>query len=104
MAINGTGGSLLVKLATAEPELIKSPQSSTICAITATGQPAGAEKPVPTEVSTGRSLVGTHAAVAKSRRCADDVANDVGVDEDTTRSSVTVCVVESLNASVIVPG
>ena len=104
MAINETGGSLLVKLATAEPVLIRSPQSSIICAITATGQPAGAENPVPTEVSTGRSLVGTHAAVAKSRRYAGRIADDIGGEAETTRSNVTVCVVESLNASVTVPG
>jgi hypothetical protein len=64
-----------------------------------TGHAAGVEKPVPTDVSTGRSLLGTHAPVVRGR--ADAIA--VCADSETTSSNVTVCALESLNASVIDP-
>ena len=111
MAIKETGGSLLVKLATAEPVLIRSPQSSTICAITATGQPAGAENPVPTEVKHGQKFGGNARGggeIAKMRggrcryRCSYKGSSAWRLKPP--EADVTVCVVESLNASVTVPG
>src|SRR5271166_5582523 len=52
------GGSPLLNETTTEPSVMGSPQSSTIVATTATGQPADTTRPPPSCVNTGDSFVG----------------------------------------------
>ena len=69
--------------------------------MTGTGQPADTLNPEPSEVITGSNLVGVQP---------DDEISGSGPREfdltadETTSSSVTVCVVESLKERVTVPG
>src|SRR5260370_31715838 len=94
-----SGASPLLKLTATDPLFTATPQLSTTCTASGVGHAAGVVKPVPMVVNTGSSLVGVHPVARGSASCP---ATMPAVGEITSSKS-TVCVLLSLNVSLIDP-
>src|SRR5262245_18883412 len=95
--VSDSGGSPVENVATTEPEIPGSPQSSTTFASTVMGQAAGAVNPEPSDVGTGNRRVGAHPAALREE------GDPTPEPAPTTRRSAMVRAEPSANWSVSVP-